>query len=129
MMALHALPDGTGVPDEHGLTILPDLLNLSSEAMTQDGVYLLDDGECMVMWLGRAVDANFLHSVFGAASLEQLDPAQAEAALGATGHELSTRVARIVGQVRAENLVPFQELHVVRQGDPKESKFSASLIE
>lgn len=129
MLPLHALPDGCGALDERGSAALPELLNLSSEAMSQDGVYLLDDGECMVMWLGRAVDANFLHSVFGVASLEELDPATAEAALGANGNELSTRIARIVGQVRTENVVPFQELHVVRQGDAKESKFFASLIE
>merc|ERR1712232_143717 len=58
MMALHNLGDSVGMPDENGAITLPDMLNLTSESMMQDGVYLLENGFEMDMWIGASVDPN-----------------------------------------------------------------------
>jgi len=129
MMALHKQDDNSGVPGENGQITLPDMLNLTSESMTQDGVYLLEDGETIHVWIGRAVDAGFLQAVFGASSFDELDPASAEATLGTRGDALSNKIGNVVRQVRAERPVPYMQLHIVRHGDPKETRFFASLIE
>lgn len=130
MMSLHNAPDHCGVPDENGNSQLPDMLNLTSESMTQDGVYLLEDGDCMLIWVGRAVDAGFLQAVFGAPSFDQMDSSQAEAVIGTRGDPLSNKVAAIIRQVRAERPVPFMQLTVVKHGEQqKETRFFALLIE
>lgn len=129
MMALHALGDAEGVQDETGKVALPAMLNLTSESMTQDGVYLLEDGESILMWIGRAVNPSFLQSVFGIQSIEQLDVATGEQMLGQTADPLSTRVLNIIQAVRQERPVPYMVLHIIRHGDPKETRFFASLIE
>mmetsp|Transcript_31268 Transcript_31268/g.56012 ORF Transcript_31268/g.56012 Transcript_31268/m.56012 type:complete len:954 (-) Transcript_31268:52-2913(-) len=129
MMALHNAPDLCATPDQLGRITLPDMLNLTSESMTQDGVYLLEDGDQMLIWLGRAVDAGFLQAVFGASSFEQLDPASAEAVIGTRGDPTSNKLANILRTIRSERTMPYMQLHVVRHGEPKETRFFASLIE
>ncbi|CAK9081361.1 Protein transport protein Sec24-like At3g07100 [Durusdinium trenchii] len=129
LMALHNAPDSCRVPNEHGQIELPEMLNLTSESMTQDGVYLLEDGESMYMWIGRAVDTSFLQAVFGTGSFEQMDVLAAESMAGTRGDPLSEKIANILRQVRAERPTPFLQLQILRQGDPKEAKFFAALIE
>jgi len=40
LMALHNLAEHVGVQDENGRVTLPDVLNLTKDSMTQDGIYL-----------------------------------------------------------------------------------------
>merc|ERR550532_598823 len=75
MIALHNIPGDCGIPDEDGVVTLPEMLNLTSESMTQDGVFLLEDGETMNVWIGNSVDPGFLQAVFAVSSVDQIDPA------------------------------------------------------
>lgn len=130
MLALHNMPENCGIPDEHGRVTLPNMLSLTSEQLSQDGMYLLDDGESMLLWIGGAVDPNFLQRVFSTSSLEQLDTNAAEAALVNSGDPVAARVAQVIRQVRAERPAPYMQLNVIRHGEqPKEARFFASLIE
>lgn len=38
----------------------------------QDGIYLQEDGESILMWIGKAVSPQLLHSLFNIPSLDQL---------------------------------------------------------
>mmetsp|Transcript_110690 Transcript_110690/g.313064 ORF Transcript_110690/g.313064 Transcript_110690/m.313064 type:complete len:759 (-) Transcript_110690:51-2327(-) len=129
MLGLHDAPDHCGLLDEQGRCTLPDMLNLTQQSMSQDGVYMLEDGDAILVWVGRGVDPGFLHTVFGAPSFDQMDSAQAEATMGLCGDPLSNRIGAIVQQVRSERPVPFMHLHVIRTGEHKEHRFFASLIE
>jgi protein transport protein SEC24 len=129
MMSLHDAPEHCGLPDADGKITLPDMLNLTSESMQQDGVYLLENGQDMMMWVGRAVGPAFLQSVFGASSFEQMDVLEASRTCGTRGDPLSQRIAGILAQVRSERPVPFMQLQVIRCGEPTEARFFASLIE
>merc|ERR1719230_1148751 len=100
--------------------------------MTQDGVFLLEDGEVMQMWIGRNVSPGFLQGLFGVGSFDQLDSAAAgglEEVLAQRSDALSTKIRNILTQIRFERAVPWMQLHVVRQGEPNEARFFASLIE
>jgi len=130
MFSLHNIPDSCGIPDENGCVVLPDMLNLASESMTQDGVFLLEDGETINVWIGSAVDPGFLQAIFDVSSLDQLDLVAAEAVIGTRGDPVSNKVGHILAQVRRERPVPHLPVNVMRQGDQhKEMKFFASLIE
>merc|ERR1712066_658019 len=78
MMALNNIPDNV---DDNSQIELPDMLNLTSASMVQDGIYLLEDGETMLIWIGRAVPSEMLQSLFGAPSFDQLDTFQIETQL------------------------------------------------
>jgi len=130
MIALHNIPDHCGIPDENGIVTLPDMLNLTSESMTQDGVFLLEDGETINVWIGSSVDSGFLQAVFGVPSFDQIDPAAAGAVMGSRADPVSNKVGHILAQVRSERSVPFLPVNIIRQGDQlTEMKFFASLIE
>jgi len=130
MMALHNMADHVGVPDESGHCALPDMMNLTKDSMTQDGIYLLEDGEAMMIWIGRAADQNTLQNVFGNGNIDELDTAQAEATIGTAGDPLSDKVGHVLRQVRSERPVPYMQLHIMKGGDgQKEIRFFASLIE
>jgi len=131
MMALQELADDVGLADEYGQCKLPDMLNLAAEVLSQEGVFLLEDGEAILLWVGSAVNPAFAKAVLGA-SFQQLDPAVARTLIGqATGDPLSQRISNILNQVRQERMAPYMDLHVIKQGGgtPKEARFFASLIE
>jgi len=129
MLGLHNMGPDCGAQDADGNVIMPDQLNLTAESMTQDGAYLLEDGDSMFLWLGRAANAPWLNATFGVQSVEQLNPETAEAMLGSTGDPTGLKVKAVLEAVRQQRDLPFMKLQVVRQGDPTEARFFASLIE
>jgi len=130
MLPLHNLAGDVGVQDEYGRVTLPDLLNLTKESMAQDGIYLLENGEVMLIWIGRAADPNFLQAVFGNGNIDEIDTAQAEATIGTADDPVSNKIGAILQQVRTERPVPYMQLQIIRGGDQqKEMAFFASLIE
>lgn len=129
LLSLHDMADTCGLPDETGSIALPGMLSLTSASLTQDGIYLLDNGESILFWIGGAADVNFLQCVFGMPSFDQFDSNAAGSTVATQGNPLSNRVDQIIQQVRADRSVPFLAVQVVRQGEPLETKFFASLIE
>lgn len=131
LMALHNVPEHCGVPlDESGKVQLPDQLNLTKDSMTQDGIYLLEDGETMLVWIGRAADPNTLQQVFGNGNIDELDTNDAELKMGTLGGPLSDKIGAILRQIRRERTVPYMQLCIVKGGDgAKELRFFAALIE
>ncbi|CAK0888400.1 unnamed protein product, partial [Prorocentrum cordatum] len=132
MMALHNAPDSCATLDENGHCTLPEMMNLTSESMTQDGVFLLEDGDMMMMWIGANVDAAFLQGLFGIGSFGELNSDAAcaiEEHLEQRSDALSSRIRNILREVRIERPLPWMQLHVIKQGEPKERRFFDSLIE
>jgi protein transport protein SEC24 len=129
LIALHQMSEAAGHPDENGHTVLPDMLSLTSESMSQDGAYLIEDGETIMIWIGRGVSSHFLYAVFGVSSIDQLNPEVAEQLIGTTGDQLSSRIVAIIEGIREQRAPPFMSIAVVRQGDYLESKFFQMLIE
>lgn len=130
LMSLHNLPEHCGVQDENGHVVLPSMLNLTKESLQQEGIYLLEDGEAILIWIGRSADPNILQSLFGNGNIDQLDTNAAEAIIGTAGDPLSNRVSAILRQVRLERHVPYLQLHIIKGGDgQKEFRFFNSLIE
>ena len=53
---------------------LPKSVNLSVDRLTSNGVFLLDNGIEMYLWVGRMADMNIMASLFGVHTLDDLDP-------------------------------------------------------
>lgn len=56
--------------------LLPKVLSLTVDNLSSDGLYLVDNGVDFYLWVGREADQNCVNSLFGAPSLENMDPAQ-----------------------------------------------------
>jgi protein transport protein SEC24 len=76
LYAVHNLDDKKVIIDnssssEHEICI-PPRLQLSSEHIDRHGVYIMDCGEAIYMWIGRSVSDLFLEQVFDCKSFQEL---------------------------------------------------------
>lgn len=55
---------------------LPPVVNLSVERLSSDGVFLLDNGVDMYLWVGRTADMSTVGSLFGMHTLEDMEHSQ-----------------------------------------------------
>lgn len=51
-------------------SIIPPSIPLSSEHITDDGIYLLENGEDALIYVGNSVDTEILQQIFGAPSVD-----------------------------------------------------------
>jgi len=89
MFSIHDMDHLAGKPSENEVQVedsnvyagrnhvcLPKVVNLSVERLSSDGIFLLDNGVEMFVWVGRTVDAGVMMNLFGLESLEGLDTSQ-----------------------------------------------------
>ena len=73
LYSLHDMPVDAGLPDkETGEIILPPPCNLSSERLVPYGLYLIDDGQTQLLWVGRDAIPQLYNDVFGVPDKTQL---------------------------------------------------------
>ena len=63
-----------GTADEDGRVVMPLLLPLTSERLVRYGLFLLEDGHSMFLWIGRDAVPQLLMDVFDKPSYDQLPP-------------------------------------------------------
>ncbi len=138
LFSIHDLPDDAGLPCEGDseeeiptagpLHIrLPAILNLSHERLNTDGVYLLENGFDMFMWIGRGVNPAILSTLFGHSSLEGIDAQSLS--IQPTNSDFSSRVHAVVVALRQQR-VRYMHLHFIREGDGHaEAYFARYLVE
>jgi hypothetical protein len=54
-----------------GDVILPPTVSLSAEKLEGDGAYLLENGETMILWLGKQIPQSFMEQIFGVHGLAE----------------------------------------------------------
>lgn len=72
LYAIHNLDDTKTLIDSDIQICIPPRLHLTSESIDRHGVYLLDCGESIIMWIGRSVNDLFLKQVFNCNSFNEL---------------------------------------------------------
>jgi len=109
---------------------LPRVLNLTIDRLASNGIFLLDNGLDMFLWVGRSSDPAILNSLFGTNSLENVDMSQVK--LQTSGNDLASRLHAIVSALREDNTPQnlVAKVTIVREGDHLlESRFFWHLIE
>jgi protein transport protein SEC24 len=113
--------------DVNGVIKLPPLVRLSSELLTSDGAFLLEDGQRMFLWLGKSLPSNFSSELINQESyhtqFSTLLPANYE-----QPEQLSTRVHNLINSIRQSHR-SFEPLTVVKQGEVGEMRFFSYLVE
>ncbi|TFK72464.1 hypothetical protein BDN72DRAFT_326010 [Pluteus cervinus] len=127
VLALHDLSDDIALPDVNGNVQMPSLMRNSHLFMQSHGVYLIDNDELMVFWIGASASPQLLKDLFDQddimtlkTSMYRLPPLQTR---------LSTQVRNILAN-REISRGKLAKLYVARQNlDANELEFSDMLVE
>lgn len=66
MFAVHTLSQAAGTPDEAtGQIVMPERLPLTSERLERHGLYVLDNGMQVTLWVGSAIHPELCNLIFG----------------------------------------------------------------
>jgi len=127
MYAVHRLLEGpSGTVDGNGEVVLPPCLRLTQETLEAHGIYLLDNGMILLLWIGKMVDRQLLVDVLNVNDAERLDGAKVT--LPILQSEASRRLVSIVNKIRSSR--PYAlPLYTIRQGGASEQTFHGWLVE
>eukprot|EP00163_Fabomonas_tropica_P002041 TRINITY_DN11529_c0_g1_i1.p1 TRINITY_DN11529_c0_g1~~TRINITY_DN11529_c0_g1_i1.p1 ORF type:complete len:568 (+),score=153.45 TRINITY_DN11529_c0_g1_i1:227-1705(+) len=126
MYALHDMAPDVGTTSDSGVTLLPPIVNLSSEKIADNGAYLCVNGQVAFLFLAPNISSQFLQDVFGVASTAELDPLTL--LIQERDNNLSKRICAVIKELgRSSGYYPH--IRVVRRGDVSEFSFFNMLIE
>uniref|UniRef100_A0A8C9WL83 SEC24 homolog C, COPII coat complex component n=1 Tax=Scleropages formosus TaxID=113540 RepID=A0A8C9WL83_SCLFO len=109
---------------------LPVAMRDSEERLSRAGLYLLENGLNLFLWVGSAIPQDLLHNVFGTASFSQIDPNMVSIGLclPVLDNPFSKRIREIIESIRAQRS-RYMKLMVVKQDDRLEILFKRFLVE
>uniref|UniRef100_A0A0A9W2S1 Protein transport protein Sec24C n=1 Tax=Lygus hesperus TaxID=30085 RepID=A0A0A9W2S1_LYGHE len=105
---------------------MPSPIRCSADKMADDGVYLLDNGIYLFLWLGLAVPSDWVSAVFGVPSTSQVDTDKNR--LPVLDNQLSEKIREYIGLVGSSRHRSMR-LTVVRQRDKMELVMKHFLVE
>ncbi|GMP32900.1 hypothetical protein CsSME_00006450 [Camellia sinensis var. sinensis] len=120
MMAIHDLNS----KDINESLLLPSI-PLSSEHVCDDGVYLLENGEDCLVYVGNSVDPNIMQQLFGISSLDEV-PAQF--VLQLYDNPLSKKLNDVVNEIRRQRC-SYLRLKLCKKGDSSGMLFYSYMVE
>jgi len=106
---------------------LPRPMRCTIEKLSDDGVYLLENGLYLFMYIGLATNPSWIQEVFGVQSAAQIDIEKST--LVERDTPASERVRSVIEQVRAERPRHYMRLVLVRQRDKLDILFRHYLCE
>ncbi|PWN51749.1 hypothetical protein IE53DRAFT_367801 [Violaceomyces palustris] len=138
MISLHNMSDEDGfpikIPQPDGNTIegarikSPPLMRPSYLRMEAHGAYLIENGEMCILWLGSAANPRLLEDLYGASSLEEIDPRMTT--LPKLPTRLSQQVRNLVKNFAEQRCKPQLPVLIARQNrDGTEVELANSLVE
>ncbi|KAL1704200.1 Sec23/Sec24 trunk domain-containing protein [Schizophyllum commune] len=125
--SLHNMPPEAGVVGEAGV-MLPPPLPLSSERLERHGLYLIEDGQTMFLWIGRDAVPQLVMDVFDLPSYEVLRGGKTTLPL--LDNPFSQRINAIIQKTREMRRGPYYpHLYVVKEdGEPALRLWALSML-
>ncbi|KAK0600581.1 hypothetical protein LWI29_016299 [Acer saccharum] len=120
MMAVHDVD----LKGEDG-SFIPPFLPLSSEHVSDDGVYLLENGEDALIYVGSTVDSNVLHELFGVSSVDEIPTLFV---LQQYDNPLSKKLNDVINEIRRQRC-SYLRLKLCKKGDASGMLFFSYLVE
>ncbi|KAI5587512.1 hypothetical protein BDE02_05G037700 [Populus trichocarpa] len=120
MIAIHNLDSQEGDGSR-----IPPALALSSEYVSEDGIYLLENGQDGLIYIGNSVNSDTLQKLFGLSSVAEI-PTQF--VLEQYDNPLSKKLNNVVNEIRRQRC-SFLRLKLCKKGDPSGMSFFSYLVE
>ncbi|XP_042467739.1 protein transport protein Sec24-like At4g32640 isoform X1 [Zingiber officinale] len=98
---------------------------LSSEHINDDGIYLLENGEDCLIYVGNMVNPDTLQKLFGVTSVDGL-PTQL--VLQQFDNDLSEKLSDVMNEIRQQRC-SYLRLRLCKKGDPSGMHFMSYMIE
>mgnify|MGYP003361631644 CR=1 FL=1 len=119
--SLHDMPDESGLPDEEtGEIVLPDCINASHGMFEKYGLYLIDTGSQLFIWVGGEAVAELLTDAFGIMSIDQLPVGKFEMPL-LQNSEFNIRVNNVIARVReSDDSCIYKNIYIVKGASMRE---------
>ena len=123
--------DGTGTYDEEGTFAFPNLLSLTYQNLSNEGLYLLDDGINLYLLVGSQTPSDVLQNLFGIQKLSDVQKLTEENMYSNSSDALVERVANLVTELRYRRNEKYSYLYVMKEGEksPEEFEFYLKLVE
>ncbi|KAI0631186.1 protein transporter SEC24 [Trametes polyzona] len=115
--SLHNMPPECGTVGEHGI-IMPQPLPLTSERLERHGLFLIEDGQTIFLWVGRDAVPQLIMDVFNLPNYEVLRGGKTT--LPVLENPFSQRVNAVIQKTREMRRgVYYPHLYVVKEdGEP-----------
>ncbi|ODN85852.1 protein transporter SEC24 [Cryptococcus wingfieldii CBS 7118] len=111
--SLHNMPAEAGTIAEHGV-ILPPALNLTSERLERHGLYLIEDGQNIFLYVGVEAVPRLVQDVFDLPSYAELP--SGKSTLPLLDNPFSERINNIIHKTREMRRGPYRPgVYVVKQ--------------
>lgn len=120
MMAIHDLES-----KEMDGSIIPPSIPLSSEHLSEEGIYLLENGEDALIYVGSSVDPDVLPRLFGASSVDEI-PTQF--VLQQFDNQLSKKLNEVINEIRRQRC-SYLRFKLCKKGDPLGTLFFSYMVE
>jgi len=121
----------SNLPPEAGLAtepfVMPPALELSIEKLDQRSVFLLDNGQSFMLWVGSQTDPTVLRNLFNINSLTEVDASNSQLQLIRLENEHSQRVCNVVDNLR-RGRSGYTWMYCYKEKDPTERKFFSQLV-
>ncbi|CCK71633.1 uncharacterized protein KNAG_0H02200 [Huiozyma naganishii CBS 8797] len=127
--SLHDMADEAGLPDVTGSICLPEPINATASLFERYGLYLIDNGTELFLWIGGDAVNELVMDVFGTGDILQVPIGKMELPI-VQDSEFNERIRNIVAKVREhDDIVTYQTLYIVRGASLSEPVNHASARE
>ncbi|KAF8377055.1 hypothetical protein HHK36_030427 [Tetracentron sinense] len=120
MMAINDL-----ISKEADGSLIPSTIPLSSEHITDDGIFLLENGEDGLIYIGNMVNPDILQKIFGISFVNEI-PTQF--VLQQYGNPLSKKINDVINEIRRQRC-SYLRLQLCKKGDPSGMLFISYMVE
>jgi protein transport protein SEC24 len=115
-----------------GKVTMPPRMNLSSEKLNRDGVFMIENGLEILIWIGRSVNPGILGAIFGQQNLDLVPLGKVP--IPKLDNELNERFHAVINAARETRLrqaTVYLQSYVIREdGDVRQRTwFLSHLIE
>ncbi|XP_004497168.1 protein transport protein SEC24 C-like [Cicer arietinum] len=120
MLAIHDLDS-----KEDEESVIPSFLPLSSEHISDDGVYLLENGHDCLIYVGDSVNPDIVRKLFGVSTVDEIPTLFV---LQQLENPLSKKLNEVVNEIRRQRFC-YLRFKLCRKGDPSGVLFFSYMIE
>ncbi|XP_076886788.1 protein transport protein SEC24 C-like [Bidens hawaiensis] len=106
-------------------SVIPTVMPLSSEQVNDNGIYLLENGEDCLIYIGGTADPDTMRQLFGISSV---DAVPSQFVLQQYDNALSKKLNEVINEIRSQRC-NYLRLKLCRKGDPSGALFFSYMVE